>query len=218
MESHSCKLLNFNDIRVLIIKQGIIVMNALKKAFVGAGIAAASLLPLKNAEAQQLARNDNPAPARTELAGTFAGNADKTKKANPETNPKKAAAIIKQGHGGQANFYSLKNENIFVLYVSGGTKGINGEPQEAYTAAKYAQLLQNEFAKYGEYVAVFYEETGKDRPTGVEVLKDGKTRDLTTGMFIYDPKESFTHPFVFHGEIPKIVKDNAAPAPAVAFN
>lgn len=54
-------------------------MSAVKKAAFGLSVLFATMGTAQNADAQQFARNDNVATKpKTELAGTFAGNADKT--------------------------------------------------------------------------------------------------------------------------------------------
>jgi hypothetical protein len=118
-------------------------------------------------------------------------------------------ARIMEGDAGSASTYSIRNKDIFVLFVSGGARGINGEQHEAYTAKTYAELLQKEFAKYGEDIAVFFEESGKDRPTGVLVWKGGRIYDRNSESFTVSPENALYHPFILHGEISKIVKGHA---------
>ena len=198
MESNSCAIRWGNDIKQE--KTGIKMMNTLKKAAIGAGIVLASAFAAKDAVSQDIVASNSNTPAKTSLTSNFSAT---------EKEPKKPAAIIKEGHGGDAQVHSLRHKDIFVLSIYGGTKGINGEPQEAYTAKVYAELLQKEFAKYGEDVAVFYTETGREIPTVTQVLKAGQTFDRVQKQFINSSSpNSFFHPFILHGAIKGIVGDN----------
>jgi hypothetical protein len=208
MESNTYAIRWGNDIKQE--KTGIKMMNNLKKTVLGVGIALTTMFAAnKDAVSQDIVASNSNASAKTSLTSNFSAT---------EKEPKKSAAIIKEGHGGDASFYSLKNENIFVLWISGGTKGINGEPQEAYTAKQYAELLQKEFAKYGEDIAVFYIESDKDHPTGLQIIKDGRTYDRTDGVFRHTPQKSIYHPFVLYHDIPKIIASQKPSAPSVALN
>lgn len=184
-------------------------MNTLKKSAIGAGIALTTMFAAKDVAGQDIVASNSNATVKTSLTSNFSAT---------DKEPKKSAAIIKEGNDGDAAGYSLLHDNIFVLCISGGTKGINGEPQEAYTAKQYAELLQKEFSKYGENVAVFYTESGKDRPTGVLIRKDGRIYDRNMEAFTNTPKRAAYHPFILHGEISKIVKGNTGSAPVVAIH
>jgi hypothetical protein len=172
MESESCKTLNFNGIRE-VIKQGIIIMSAIKKAAFGLSVLFATMGTANNAEAQQFARNDNaPTKPKTELAGTFA---DKTK-ANPEANP--LAPAIRQGHYGEAEGHSIKH-NMMVVQISGpNVEKLKTEAREIHEAFKNAEIPMD--------IVVFYQEQ-KDIPKTLgSVAMNGTSFRLPSGARNFD--------------------------------
>lgn len=159
-------------------------MTALKKTVAGISIIAASAFGGKAiAQNSYVASND---PAKTEVKST--------------------ASYIHEGHTGDAEWYSLKeNPKALVICISGGTLN------EKYTAEQYAHMLHKMFldparTKYPTDVVFFVEETGKNLPTSAEIYNAGRTTYWGGDQYTGSP---FIHPYKLVAEIPNVTADHA---------